>query len=59
VKWNKKLFVQVQTASLKLQVGWHVAGLGDRRGTYKVLMAKPEGKRLLGRPRLNEGIILK
>jgi len=24
---------------------------GERRGVYKVLVGKPEGKRLLGRPR--------
>jgi hypothetical protein len=26
--------------------------MGDRRGVYRVLVRKPEGKRLLGRPRL-------
>jgi hypothetical protein len=25
--------------------------MGERRGVYKVLVGKPEGKRLLGRPR--------
>ena len=25
--------------------------MGDRRGVYRVLVGKPEGKRLLGRPR--------
>jgi hypothetical protein len=25
--------------------------MGDRRGAYRVLVGKPEGKRLLGRPR--------
>jgi len=29
----------------------HVAYLGDRTGVYRVLVAKPEGKRPLGRPR--------
>jgi hypothetical protein len=29
----------------------HVARMGDRRGVYKVLVRKPEGKRPLGRPR--------
>jgi hypothetical protein len=24
---------------------------GERRGVYRVLMGKPEGKRILGRPR--------
>ena len=26
--------------------------MGERRGVYRVLMGKPEGKRPLGRPRL-------
>ena len=30
----------------------HVARMGERRGAYKVLVGKPEGKRPLGRPRL-------
>ena len=29
----------------------HVALKGERRGVYKVLVGKPEGKRPLGRPR--------
>jgi len=31
--------------------GGHVAGLGERRVVYRVLVGKPEGKRRLGRPR--------
>ena len=30
----------------------HVARMGERRGVYKVLVGKPEGKRPLGRTRL-------
>ena len=30
----------------------NVAKAGDRRGAYRVLVVRPEGKRLLGRPRL-------
>jgi len=30
----------------------HVARMGQRRGVYRVLVGKPEGKRPLGRPRL-------
>ena len=30
----------------------HVARMGARRGAYRVLVRKPEGKRPLGRPRL-------
>ena len=29
----------------------HVARIGERRGVYRVLVGKPEGKRQLGRPR--------
>ena len=29
----------------------HVASMGERRGVYRVLVWKPEGKRSLGRPR--------
>jgi len=29
----------------------HVARMGERRGVYRVLVGKPEGKRPLGRPR--------
>ena len=29
----------------------HVARMEERRGVYKVLVGKPEGKRPLGRPR--------
>ena len=28
----------------------HVAGMGERRSVYRVLVRKPEGKRPLGRP---------
>ena len=29
----------------------HVAGMGERRDAYRFRWGKPEGKRLLGRPR--------
>ena len=29
----------------------HVTRIGERRGLYRVLVGKPEGKRPLGRPR--------
>jgi len=29
----------------------HVARMGERRGVYRVLVVRPEGKRPLGRPR--------
>jgi len=30
---------------------WHVARMGERRGVYRDLVGKPEGRRPLGRPR--------
>jgi len=29
----------------------HIVRMGKRRGVYKVLVGKPEGRRLLGKPR--------
>jgi len=36
---------------IKSRMGWagHVACMGKRRGVYRVLVGKPEGKRTLGR----------
>ena len=38
---------------IKSRMRWtgHVARMGEERGTYRVLVGKPEGKRPLGRPR--------
>jgi len=37
--------------SRRMRGAGHVARLGERRGVYRVLVQKPEGKRPLGRPR--------
>jgi hypothetical protein len=37
--------------SRRMRWAGHVARIGDRRGVYRVLVGKPEGKRPLGRPR--------
>ena len=34
--------------SRRMRWPWHVARMGDRRGVYRVLVGKPEGKRPLG-----------
>jgi hypothetical protein len=39
------------TKSYRMKWMGHVAPMGDRRGAYKVLGGRPEGKRPLGRPR--------
>jgi hypothetical protein len=38
---------------IKLRMRWvgHVARMGEKRNAYRLLVRKPEGKRLLGRPR--------
>jgi hypothetical protein len=38
---------------IKFRMRWagHVARMGEGRVVYRVLVGKPEGKRLLGRPR--------
>ena len=38
--------------SRRMRWSGHVARMGDRRGVFRVLVGKPEGKRPLGRPRL-------
>jgi hypothetical protein len=38
--------------SRKMRLVGHVAHMGDKRGAYRVLVGKPEGKRSLGRSRL-------
>jgi hypothetical protein len=35
----------------KMRWAGHVARMGERRGVYRVLVVKPEGKRLFGKPR--------
>jgi len=37
--------------SKRMRWAEHVACMGERRGVYRVLVGKPEGKRPVGRPR--------
>ena len=37
--------------SRRIRWARHVARMGEKRGVYRVLVGKPEGKRPLGRPR--------
>jgi hypothetical protein len=37
--------------SRRLRWAGYVARIGERRGAYRVLVGKPEGRRPLGRPR--------
>jgi hypothetical protein len=40
-----------QVKSRRMRWAEHVARMGEERKVYKILVGKPEGKRLLGRPR--------
>jgi hypothetical protein len=37
--------------SMRMRWAGHVAGTGETRNAYRILVGKPEGKRPLGRPR--------
>jgi len=37
--------------SRRMRWAWRVARMGERRGVYRILVGKPEGKTPLGRPR--------
>jgi hypothetical protein len=39
------------TKSRRMRWAGHVAGTGEKRNVYRLLVGKPEGKRPLGRPR--------
>ena len=49
-RWISPNFVRV-IKSRRMRFSGHVARMGDRRGVYRVLVGKPEGKKPLGRPR--------
>jgi hypothetical protein len=37
--------------SRRMRWAGHVAGMGEKRNVYRLLLGKPEGRRTLGRPR--------
>ena len=45
--------------SRRMRWVWHVARMVERRGVYRILVGKPEGKRPLGRPRRRLKTILR
>ena len=47
----KKMFLFHNGTERRIRWAGHVARLGDKRGVYRVLVGKPEGKRPFGRPR--------
>jgi hypothetical protein len=48
--WLKPSIIRV-IKSRRLRWAGHVACMGERRGAYRALVGKPEGRRPLGRPR--------
>jgi hypothetical protein len=44
--------------AMRMRWAGHVARMGERRNSYRLLVGKPEGGRPLGRPRLRVWIIL-
>jgi hypothetical protein len=62
---NKELYALYSSPNItrviksrRLRWTGHVAHMGERRGAYRALVGKPEGRRPLGRPRRRwEGII--
>jgi hypothetical protein len=50
VLYSPNIFRMIK--SRRMRWAGHVAGMGERRGVYRVLVGKPGGKRRLGRPRL-------
>jgi len=45
--------------SRRMRWAGHVARMGKRRGVYRILVGKPESKRLLGRQGVDGKIILR
>jgi len=43
----------------RLRWAGRLVRMGEKRGVYRVLVWKPEGKRSLGRPKLHRSIILR
>jgi hypothetical protein len=43
--------------SRRMRWAWHVARMGEKRNTYRILVGKPEGKRPLGSPRRGWAIL--
>jgi hypothetical protein len=61
-EWRKLHYEELNDLYSSLNIAWaiksrimrwtgYVASMGERRGVYRVVVGKPEGKRPLGRPR--------
>jgi hypothetical protein len=52
--YTSQNIIQVIPSRIMRRAG-HVARMRNKRGAYRVMVGRPEGKRLLGRPRLTMG----
>jgi hypothetical protein len=43
------------TKSWKIKLAWHLARIREKRNAYRILVGRPERKRLLGRPKCEWG----
>jgi hypothetical protein len=51
IKFSSHIFDRLRVIkSRRMRWAGHVARMGERRGAYRVLVGKPEGRRPLGRP---------
>jgi hypothetical protein len=48
---DKKIFIKINKIVKVYSVHLHVERIGEKRNAYRDLLGKPDGKRLLGRPR--------
>ena len=49
--FSNALTISESKVTRRMRWAGHVARMGEGRGVHRVLVGKPEGKRLLGRPR--------
>jgi hypothetical protein len=63
---NKELYAVYSSPNIirvitsrRLRWAGHVARMGERRGAYRALVGKPEGRRPLGRTDIDRRILLK
>jgi hypothetical protein len=53
VHYTSYFHTKISISELTEQMSWaeHLAQMGEKRNTYRILVRKPKGKRPVGRPR--------
>jgi hypothetical protein len=49
--YSSTSYLIVQSSDRRMRWAGHVSRVGERRGVYRALVGKPQGKRPFGRPR--------